>query len=42
MISHATPIVSEKEKGLKKPLKRVKLLRSIKNCLVIGMGKLIL
>ena len=40
--SHAAPIVSDKEKGLKNPLKRVKLLRSIKNGLVIVMGKLIL
>ena len=42
MRSHAAPIVSDKEKGLKNPLKRVKLLRSIKNGLVIVMGKLIL
>ena len=40
--SHAAPIVSEKEKGLKNPLKRAKLLRSIKNGLVIVMGKHIL
>lgn len=39
MSSHAAPIVSEK--GLKNPLKRVKLLRWIKNGLTIVMGKLI-
>ena len=40
MSSHAAPIVSEK--GFKNPLKRVKLLRWIKNGLAIVMGKLIL
>jgi len=39
MNSHAAPIVSEK--GFKTPLKRVKLLRWIKNGLTIVMGKLI-
>ena len=41
MGSHAAPIVSEK-KGPKNHLKRVKLLRWIKNGLAIVMGKLIL
>jgi hypothetical protein len=40
MSSHAVPIVSDK--GLKKPLKRVKLLRWIRNGLAIVMGKLLL
>jgi hypothetical protein len=39
MSSYATPIVSEK--SFKTPLKRVKLLRWIKNGLAIVMGKLI-
>lgn len=39
MSSHAAPTVSEK--GFKNPLKRVKLLRWIKNGLAIVMGKLI-
>ena len=40
MSSHAAPIVSEKEKGFKKSLKRVKLLRWIKNGLAFVRGKL--
>ena len=42
MNSHAAPIVSEKERIRKNPLKRVKLLRWIKNVLAIVMGKFVL